>query len=51
MIIAPDADLKVTCRRMISIKALNTGQICVAPDYILVPKDLIESFIDELVKT
>lgn len=63
VIIAPDADLKITCRRMMSIKALGVGQVgtylqtflthqmCVSPDYVLVPKDLVDQFIDVLIKT
>jgi len=38
-IIAADADLAVAARRVAWGKAVNAGQSCVAPDYVLVEKD------------
>lgn len=37
-IVANDADLEVTARRIVWGKFLNAGQTCVAPDYLLVQK-------------
>jgi coniferyl-aldehyde dehydrogenase len=39
-------DLAETARRIMYGKLLNAGQTCVAPDYALVPKPLVNPFID-----
>ncbi|MEH6581175.1 MAG: coniferyl aldehyde dehydrogenase [Halioglobus sp.] len=46
VIIRPDADLPKACRRLVAAKMGNTGQWCVSPDYIYVPKELMEDFIE-----
>ncbi|MFL6024137.1 MAG: aldehyde dehydrogenase family protein [Marmoricola sp.] len=43
--VTPDADLDVTARRIAWVKLLNSGQTCIAPDYLIVH----ESVKDELV--
>jgi aldehyde dehydrogenase (NAD+) len=43
--VMPDADLDVAARRIAWVKLLNSGQTCIAPDYVLVH----ESVRDELV--
>ncbi|MFJ2668156.1 aldehyde dehydrogenase family protein [Nocardia fluminea] len=48
VILAPDADIRVAARRIAWTKAMNSGQTCVAPDYVLVPADLRERFVSEL---
>ncbi|MCX7767546.1 MAG: aldehyde dehydrogenase [Flavobacteriales bacterium] len=40
-----DADLKVAARRIVWGKTVNAGQTCVAPDYILVHRKVMDSFI------
>ncbi|CAH7683014.1 Aldehyde/histidinol dehydrogenase, partial [Phakopsora pachyrhizi] len=45
VIIFDDADLLKTARRILWGKMYNAGQTCVAPDYLLVPKDLEDQFI------
>lgn len=40
VIVAADAPLDVTARRIVWGRFMNTGQICVAPDYVLVPEHL-----------
>jgi aldehyde dehydrogenase (NAD+) len=40
VIVAEDAPLDVTARRIAWGRFMNTGQICVAPDYVLVPEHL-----------
>ncbi|WP_286263751.1 coniferyl aldehyde dehydrogenase [Thalassotalea atypica] len=37
-IIAPDMDIKTAVERLMLGKTLNSGQTCVAPDYIFVPR-------------
>jgi len=45
VIIAPDMPIDTAVERLIFGKCLNAGQICVAPDYILCPKNDVEAFI------
>ena len=35
-VVAADADMAVTARRLLASKLLNAGQVCLAPDYVLV---------------
>ncbi|PBK67527.1 NAD-aldehyde dehydrogenase [Armillaria solidipes] len=44
----PKCDLPMTTRRIFWGKIVNAGQSCVAPDYILVPKDFQDKFIEAL---
>ena len=44
-IINKDADIDVTAKRIAWGKTLNCGQTCIAPDYILIHKDVKEAFI------
>jgi coniferyl-aldehyde dehydrogenase len=45
-IVSHDVPLKDAAERIAFGKTLNAGQTCVAPDYVLVPHDRIEGFID-----
>ena len=38
-LIAPDANIEVAARRIVWGKLLNSGQTCIAPDYVLFPRD------------
>lgn len=49
-IIAPDADIAESVRRIIFGKSLNSGQTCVAPDYLLVHKSIIDEVVKEFSK-
>ena len=49
-VIASDANLRVAARRLASPKFSNAGQMCIAPDYILVPTELKDALIQELIK-
>lgn len=46
--IDPKSDLKLAARRVLWGKALNAGQACVAPDYVLIPGEVQDQFIKEL---
>ncbi|MBN8555635.1 MAG: aldehyde dehydrogenase family protein [Deltaproteobacteria bacterium] len=46
-----EVDIKIAARRIIWGKFFNAGQTCVAPDYLLVHKDLKSKFIDQLKTT
>ena len=43
-IVGPGADLRDAARRIAHGKAFNAGQICVAPDYALVPQGQAQAF-------
>ncbi|RJG42572.1 coniferyl aldehyde dehydrogenase [Motilimonas pumila] len=44
-VIAPDFDITDAVERIAFSKSLNAGQVCVAPDYILLPKQKVSAFI------
>ncbi|KAI9486215.1 MAG: Aldehyde/histidinol dehydrogenase [Benjaminiella poitrasii] len=46
VIIASDASLQIAANRIIWAKLFNGGQICVAPDYVLIEKDRVDEFVD-----
>ncbi|MBD0023239.1 aldehyde dehydrogenase family protein [Gordonia pseudamarae] len=50
VVILSDADLEVAARRILWVKLLNSGQTCIAPDYILVENSVKPAFIDALRK-
>ncbi len=39
-----DADLRVAVERILTIKSFNSGQICMSPDYLLLPQTRLEDF-------
>lgn len=47
-IVAPDANLKLSARRIVFGKYLNCGQTCVAPDYVLCHRDIYEKLLEYL---
>lgn len=49
-IIDKTADIKTSAKRVVWGKGVNSGQTCVAPDYLLVHKDVKTEFINELKK-
>jgi aldehyde dehydrogenase (NAD+) len=48
VIVADDAKIKVAARRIAFAKMLNSGQTCVAPDYVLVHRQIRDAFVTEL---
>ncbi|MBB6466577.1 coniferyl-aldehyde dehydrogenase [Aminobacter lissarensis] len=44
-IVAPSAHLERAARRIATGKFFNAGQTCIAPDYVLVPKDKRDEFV------
>ncbi|OCH93073.1 NAD-aldehyde dehydrogenase [Obba rivulosa] len=54
VIIDENCDLKTSARRIMASKVANSGQTCVAPDYVLVPRhfqdQLVEAFKETLDK-
>jgi aldehyde dehydrogenase (NAD+) len=49
-IIESDANIKVAAKRIALTKFSNVGQMCVAPDYLLLHQSIKQIFIDELKK-
>ena len=49
-IVEKTADIKLAARRIAFGRILNAGQTCIAPDYILVEKEIKEQFVEELKK-
>lgn len=50
-IVCADADITVAAKRIAFGKFVNTGQTCVAPDYVLVHNDVKEKFVSKLKET
>ena len=46
VIVADDANIEVTARRIMWGKLLNAGQTCVAPDYVLSTKETQDRLIE-----
>ncbi len=47
VILGRSADLKTAAARIMNGKTLNAGQICLAPDYVLVPRENMMAFVEE----
>lgn len=43
-VITEDCDMKMAAKRILNGKSINSGQICVAPDYVLVNKSVEDEF-------
>lgn len=50
-IVTSSAQLDVTAKRIAFGKLVNSGQTCVAPDYLLVDRTVRDAFVDKLVST
>ncbi|MCP1170600.1 aldehyde dehydrogenase family protein [Limimaricola litoreus] len=47
-LLCADADLDDSARSIVAGKLLNAGQTCVAPDYALVPREMLQPFVAAL---
>ncbi len=47
VIVSRSADMALTAKRVMMGKTLNAGQICLAPDYVMVPQDKAREFVTE----
>jgi len=45
VVIAPDMDIDLAVSRLIYGKSMNSGQICIAPDYILCPEHQVSALV------
>ncbi|ORX81709.1 aldehyde dehydrogenase 3A2 [Basidiobolus meristosporus CBS 931.73] len=51
VVICQGVDMWATCRRIAWGKFVNSGQTCIAPDYILIEKSMESKFIEEMANT
>lgn len=51
VIVAPDADLAHVADRVCAGKTMNVGQLCLTPDYLLVPEGREQAMVDALKTT
>ena len=49
VVVAADADLDVAARRIAWVKLLNSGQTCIAPDYVVADRSISEELTDKIV--
>jgi coniferyl-aldehyde dehydrogenase len=47
VLVGKDADLRQVAQRVLAVKTFNAGQICLSPDYVLIPKDRADAFVKE----
>ena len=45
-VVATDADLSAAAKRIVSARLANSGQICLSPDYVFVPRPRIGAFVE-----
>ncbi len=48
VLVTADADLDVAARRVAWVKLMNSGQTCIAPDYVLVDRAVADTFTDKV---
>jgi coniferyl-aldehyde dehydrogenase len=48
VVISPEADLKVVADRVMVGKTMNAGQLCLSPDYVLVPEEKERELVDHM---
>lgn len=51
VVVAPGADIRRSGARIASARMVNGGQVCVCPDYVLVPEQHIEPFVEAARRT
>jgi len=49
VIVAADADIDVAARRIACVKLMNSGQTCIAPDYVLADRAIADELVDKIV--
>jgi aldehyde dehydrogenase (NAD+) len=48
-VVAADADIDVAARRIAWVKLLNSGQTCIAPDYVLADRTIADELVTKIV--
>ena len=47
VVVGKSADIKTVADRVMGTKTINSGQLCLTPDYIFLPEGKVEAFIEE----
>ncbi|MDD2030564.1 coniferyl aldehyde dehydrogenase [Pseudomonas sp. 39167] len=50
VLVSRSADLATVVQRVMTVKTFSAGQICLAPDYVLLPEECLEDFVAEAVR-
>lgn len=50
VVVAPSADMALATRRIAATRMLNSGQICLCPDYVFVPRKELDTFVQGIVR-
>lgn len=45
VLLSNSADIQVSAERIMTVKTYNAGQICIAPDYVMLPEGKLDEFI------
>ena len=45
-IVCDDFDIKKAAKRILYIKFVNAGQTCIAPDYLFLPEQMVDTFVE-----
>ncbi|MGX9790576.1 coniferyl aldehyde dehydrogenase [Mycobacterium sp. MMS18-G62] len=46
VVVSRDADLERSAARVAQARMINGGQVCICPDYVFVPDDRVDAFVD-----
>ncbi len=46
VVVAPEADIRRSAARIAAARMVNGGQVCVCPDYVLVPERDVDAFVE-----
>jgi coniferyl-aldehyde dehydrogenase len=46
VVVSPDADINRSAARIAQARMINGGQVCICPDYVFVPDDRVDAFVD-----
>ena len=46
MVLDPKCDIQLAAKRIFWGRCLNSGQVCVCPEYVLVPEHSQDAFVD-----
>jgi aldehyde dehydrogenase (NAD+) len=49
VIVTANADIDIAARRIAWVKLLNSGQTCIAPDYVLADRKIVDELVDKIV--
>ncbi len=50
VVVAADADIDVAARRIVWVKLINSGQTCIAPDYVVAEQSIADELVGKIVE-